>query len=298
MDRLGYTIVIATFERPEELGRLLGSLAAQTRRPERTVIVDASKDDATRRAAESMAGLLEIKYEAAEIASAAQQRNQGARLAETPLVAFVDDDVVLEPDACEKLCAAFEADREGVIGGVAGRIIGMDRPVPRGALWWYYRIQAGYADPTYGGKLFGPAINCLPSYTEPAERELIRAQWLNSTFVFYRTHAFAAEQFPAFAGYSSMEDVHLSARIARRFELYFHTSARLEHRDAPNSWKRDYRQMARNRIANQRRVAREVLGFTGPVFELKLLLHRLFVSIHILRRRGAGWRDELAGTWS
>jgi len=297
MERLSYTPVIATYERPDDLGRMLETLAAQTWRPERTIIIDASSDGRTRAVAEKMSERLNIHYEAAEIPSAAEQRNQGARLVTTPLVAFIDDDTTLQPDTCEKLCASFQNDPQGHVGGVAARLIGDDRPVPGRLLWWYYRIQAGFADPTYGGKLFGPAINCYPSYTEAASNELIPAEWLSSTCVFYRTEAFMAELFPNFPGYSFMEDVHLSARIARRRRVFFHTGARFEHHDSTSLWKRDFKAMARNRIRNQRRVADEILGFSGPAFELKLLLHRLFVTIYLLRQRSRGFGQEIAGTW-
>jgi glycosyltransferase involved in cell wall biosynthesis len=294
---MNYTPVIATYERADDLARLLATLARQTRGPERVIIVDSSRDDRTRAVAESMAARLPIHYERAEIASAAEQRNQGARLVTTPLIAFIDDDATLEPDTCGKLCAPFENDADGKIGGVAARLAGPDRPRPGRLLWWYYRIQAGFAHPTYGGKLFGPAINCYPCYTEAAEHGLIPAQWLGSTCVFYRTEDFNAEKFPAFPGYSFMEDVHLSARIGKRRGLFFHTTARYGHHDSMSPWKRDFKAMARTRIRNQRRVAREILGFTGPRFELKLLLHRLFVTCWLLRRRGPGFAREIAGTW-
>ena len=294
---MNYTPVIATYERADDLGRMLATLAEQTRLPERVIIVDSSRTPKTREVAESMAGRLPIHYERAEIASAAEQRNQGARLVTTPLIAFIDDDATLEKETCEKLCAAFEADPEEKIGGIAAREVGPGRAQPGKLLWWYYRIQAGFAHPTYGGKLFGPAINCYPCYTEEAAHDLIAAEWLGSTCVFYRTAAFIEEQFPAFPGYSFMEDVHLSARIGKKRGLYFHTTALYEHHDALSPWKRDSRAMARNRIRNQRRVAGEVMGFTGPRFELKLLLHRLFVTWWLLRRRGPGFAQEISGIW-
>ncbi|MGA3172455.1 MAG: glycosyltransferase [Chthoniobacteraceae bacterium] len=297
MERLTYTPVIATFERPEFLKKMLGTLAEQSRPPERTIVIDSSRNDETRLAVESMAARLPIHYERAEIPSAAQQRNQGSRLVTTPLIAFIDDDDALQPDVCEKLCAVFESDPANEIGGVSARLIGGERPVPGKLLWWYYRIQAGFSHPTYGGKLFGPAINCYPSYTEQSTHDLIPADWLNSTCVFYRADSFAREQFPDFPGYSFMEDVHLSARIARRQRLYFHTTARFEHHDATSSWKRDLAEMERNRLRNQRRVAREILGLSGPALESKLFLHRLFVTVYLLRRRDPGLWQRLTGTW-
>jgi hypothetical protein len=95
-----------------------------------------------------------------------------------------------------------------------------------------------------------------------------------------------------------MEDVHLSARIAKKHQVFFHRSALFEHDDAPSSWKRDLVPLARSRIRNQRLVATEVMGFSGPIFELKLFLHRLFVTVYLLRRRGSGTWSEIVGTWT
>ncbi len=288
-----YTVVVATYERAEDLRRMLGSLAQQTHPAERIIIVDSSRGEETQRLTAEFPPL-PLTYERAHAPSAARQRNQGAVHVATELVAFIDDDAILPTETCAKLAQPFA---DPLVGGVAGRIGETTRPVPRGLLRWYYRLQAGYAHPTYGAQLFGPAINCYPSYTE-APGELIPAQWLSSTCVFYRTAIFQREKFPAFEGYSSMEDVHLSARVGKTHRLYFHAGAPFEHRDATSPWKRDHAALARSRIRNQRAVAREVLGFTGLRFELKLLLHKLFVTIYLLRKRGPGTWPQIAGTWT
>ncbi len=298
MSQLSYSIVVATFERPLDLERLLASVAAQERPPERVIIVDASPGEETRRVAERRASTLPIFYERAAAPSAARQRNQGAVHVLSPLIAFIDDDAILPPSLAEQLCVPFEQDATGEIGGVAGRIDEAPRPVPRGLLRWYYRLQAGFAHPTYGGLLFGPAINCYPSYEEPSEGELVPANWLSSTCVFYRTALFRREEFPHFAGYSFMEDVHLSARIGRTHQLFFHRAALFEHRDAPSTWKRNHRQLARSRLRNQRQVAREILGLRPFELAWKLLLHRLFVTAYLLLRRPVCYGAELRGTWS
>lgn len=291
MSLLPYSVVIATFERPDDLRAALGSLQAQTHGPAAVIVVDSSRDERT---AAVVAEFPAVRFERAHAPSAARQRNQGAEHVTTPLIAFIDDDAILPPATAAKLCTPFA---EPSTGGVAARLEGPSRPVPRGLLRWYYRLQAGYEHPTYGAQLFGPAINCYPSYTEPAEGELIPAQWLSSTCVFYRTALFQREKFPSFEGYSSMEDVHLSARVGKTHRLFFHAGAPFEHRDATSSWKRNHAALARSRLRNQRTVAREVLGFTGPGFVWKQLLHRLFVTLYLLRRRGPGTWGELRGTW-
>jgi GT2 family glycosyltransferase len=290
---LAYSIVIATYERADRLRDALASVACQTRLPERIVIVDSSAGD------ESSAVAAEFKlpviYERAERPSAAVQRNQGSRHVETPLLAFIDDDVVLAPDVFEKLCVVFESDP--ATGGVAARMNGASHAVPGGALWWYYRLQAGFRDDTYGARLFGPAINCFPCY-DRATGELIPADWLNLGCVLFRTDAFQREMFPDFEGYSHMEDVHLSARIGRTHRLYFHTTACYDHFPSESPAKRNRRQLAQMRMRNQQIVARDVLGLRGWPLHSKMLFHRLFTSIFLLRFRPAGWNGELAGLWT
>ncbi len=193
---LGYSLVIATFERAEDLRNTLSSILLQTRLPEQTIIVDSSRDDQTHDLVETFDPRLALLYERAIVASAAQQRNQGSLRATAPLIGFMDDDMVLAPETCAALCEVFDRDEKGEVGGVAARIDGLCHPVPKGFLWLYYRIQAGYADRTYGGQLFGPAINCLPSYSE-STGPLIPAHWLNAGCVLYRRKLSCARCFPS-----------------------------------------------------------------------------------------------------
>jgi GT2 family glycosyltransferase len=289
---LSYSIVIATYERADALRNALASVVRQNRRPERIVIVDSSAGEESRAVAAEFD--LPILYERAARASAAAQRNQGARHVTTPLIAFIDDDVVLAPDVFEKLCTVFEARPD--TGGVAARMNGATHTPPRGLLWGYYRLQAGFADDTYGGRLFGPAINCFPCY-ERATAELLPADWLNLGCVLFLTEAFQREQFPNFEGYSHMEDVHLSARIGRTHRLFFHTTAGYDHFPRESPAKSDRRKLGRMRMRNQQIVARDVMGLTGLKLGWKMLLHRLFTTLYLIRFRPAGWKGELGGLW-
>lgn len=297
MSDRSYSVVIATFERSAELRDTLQSLAAQSALPTAVIVVDSSRDPASRDVCSEFQSRLPISYQAATEPSAAKQRNQGAASVRTPLVAFVDDDVKLPPDTFAKLCEVFANDPAQEIGGVSARIEGLQHTPPRGLLWLYYRLQAGFNHPTFGGKLFGPGINCLPSYLE-REGTLIAADWLPSTCVLFRTELFEREKFPAFDGYSFLEDVHLSARIGRTHRLLFHAGAIFQHLDAPSSHKRNVRRLAQMRMRNSQRVAREILGQRGVIFAAKVFLLRAFASIHILRNRRENWRDELIGTWT
>ncbi len=292
---LGFSFVIATRGRPAHLLETLDGIASGTRLPERVIVVDTSTDSSTRDAVLGYTDRLPLQYERGVEPSAAMQRNYGALRVTSPLTAFMDDDITLYPDACERICKVFEEDESGKVGGVSARIEGVSHPSPKGLLWWYYRLQAGFAHPTYGGRLFGPAINCFPTYSE--EGEIIPADWLNSACVFYRTPCFLNEMFPNFEGYSFMEDVHLSSRIARSHKLYFHSKALCQHRDAGGSSGRNGRRLARMRVRNQRLVARDVLNLRNPSLATRLFFHRLFATVYIVRARQQGWLDEMVGTW-
>lgn len=293
---LSYSVVIATYHRAEPLRRVLESLAIQTLLPQKVVIVDASEGHETEAVAASFSNRLQIDYLHSQPPSSAMQRNIGMDRCESPLVVFVDDDSTVAPATLELLHSVF-VERGDEIGGVSARVEGQSHRQPRGLLWWYYRMQAGYNHPHYGGKLFGPAINCIPCY-DLADTELIFAQWLPSTCVMFRTDYVKRERFPEFSGYSFMEDVHLSARIAKTHQLYFHSAAWIRHEDAPSAFKRSKREMARHRLGNQRRVAREVMEQSGLLFELKFFMHRLFASVAVVRLCSENWTEELIGLWT
>src|SRR5262249_51600030 len=100
-----------------------------------------------------------------------------------------------------------------------------------------------------------------------------------------------------FEGYSFGEDVHLSARIGQKHPLYFHSTARYDHFPSMSPAKRNHFRNARMSAHHRRLIAREVQRL-GP-WELlwKDLLHRLFVSVFLLRTRPEGWAAQIAGNW-
>jgi len=290
-----YSVVIATLDRPARLETTLRTLVAQSSPPAKIVIVDASRNGDSRARVEALDSPVPIDYRTVERASSARQRNDGAARVSTPLIAFVDDDVVLPPDLFGRLLAPFQAEDGATVGGVAGRIVGSGHPRPKGLLRWYYRLQAGYLHPTYGARLFGPAINTFPCYEE--QKGLIPADWLSSTCVLFRRELFERERFPDFDGYSFMEDVHLSARIGRTHRLFFDGDALYEHHSASTAFKRDKAALAAMAMRNRRIVAREVMGRRGLALQSRFFLLRLLNSAAILRNREPGWSDELKGTW-
>jgi GT2 family glycosyltransferase len=289
-----YTVVIATLDREASLEKVLACLAAQTHAPRLVVVADASTGPATRELVARWTSQLAIRHLPCAKRSAAIQRNAGAALAVTPLVAFMDDDIAFPSDLLLRLTRVF-ADSANVVG-VSARESGAGHPAPGPLLRLYYRMQAGYSHPHYGARLFGVAINCFPCYACEAG-ELVSADWLPSGCVVYRRDTFVRELFPEFEEYSFMEDVHLSARMSRHGQLFFHAGAAFDHFPGESAFKRNVVALAHHRVHNRVRVAREVMQLRGWRLGYRVLLYRLFVTAALLRSRPPGWSREIAGTW-
>lgn len=289
-----YTVVIATLNRPNSLAVVLDSLASQTIPPGRIVVVDASTTPATRDLCQARdRDGFPVEYRAAAARSAARQRNQGATDCQTSLIAFVDDDVELPPATFANMIRAF-ADAD--TGGVAGRIEGLAHPRPRGLLWLYYRLQAGYSHPHYGGRVIGAAINLLPCWSEE-KSPLVPAEWLNSACVIYRRELFEREKFPAFEGYSFMEDAHLSFRVGRTHRLYFCGEAPYLHHEPPTTAAKDPLIRSRMIVRHQKLFARELMGLRGFSLAWKTVLHRIFQTVALARARPPRTARAILGLW-
>lgn len=270
-----YSIVIASKDRGSFLRDTLKDIGAQTMHPEKVVVVDVSEE---RLKPLPVPYTLEI-YGFPENSSA-KQRNFGAEKIQSNLVCFLDDDVRLPPNHFESLLKSWETTNPTA---VCGRINGLTHTQPKGFLKAYYRFQAGYSHKDYGAHVFGPAINCVPTYKEP--EPLIPAQWLNSTCLLVNTDHFRREKFPDFTGYSWGEDLHLTTRLAKHGELYFQAQAAYEHVSVPTTEKKDMAHIARMQMYNQFRISTECLDRSTAWTTRRLQLHALFVSAYLLKSK-------------
>ena len=125
------SVVVATRDRHDRLNDLLASLRRQTLDPARFEVIfvdDASVDDTPRLLAQAAEqepfAVRVISREVSEGPSAA--RDDGWREARAPLVAFTDDDCVVDEQWLERATAAAQAHPGAVIQGAVG-------PIPREA---------------------------------------------------------------------------------------------------------------------------------------------------------------------
>ena len=144
---LSLAVLVPTFRRPDDLRRCLAGLAAQTRRPDRVVVVARPDDEPSRAALRQAPAALPVETVDVERPGQVAALNAGLAAVDEDVVAITDDDSVPRPDWLERIAAAFAADER--IGAVGGRdwvrhdgvpVEGAQRVV--GRVTWYGRFLA------------------------------------------------------------------------------------------------------------------------------------------------------------
>jgi Glycosyl transferase family 2 len=116
--RLGISVGIITRNRAADLQEALESLRLQIRPADEIVIVDNGSTDATREVVERFRDRLPISYYHLDAASIPNARNLVIAKAAHEIVAFTDDDCIVEPEWLEAVERGFlRADNVGIVGG-------------------------------------------------------------------------------------------------------------------------------------------------------------------------------------
>lgn len=111
-----YSIIVPVFNRPDEAGELLESLAAQTFTDFEVIIVEDGSDRDCRAVAEGYASRLDLHYYAKPNSGPGQSRNYGAERAKGEYLIVLDSDVVVPEGylaAVDSELAAAPADAFG-----------------------------------------------------------------------------------------------------------------------------------------------------------------------------------------
>jgi len=281
---LPVSTVIPTRNRSAPLQRTLNSLKSQGTLPAELIVVDASDNDTTREMLTSFASLwegqVEVLYLRADSPGAASQRNQGVATATQPVIAFFDEDILFQPHCLDLLWQVLQSSAD--IGGVNATITNQQYHPPGRASRCVYRLLAGNK-PDYAGQILGPAVNLLPADSD-AYPEQVPVEWLNTTCTLYRREALPDPPFPShFTGYSLMEDLTLSATVARQWKLFNARTARIFHDSQPGSHKSDPVALAEMELLNRYYVTTQVLGRRGFRMLMKLALWESFQLLSLVR---------------
>ena len=118
MTDLRAVVVVATYRRPDHVRTCLEHLVAQTLKPARIVVVDASPNDQTREVVERHLGV-EYRRNDLGIGHTAASRAIGAEGADEDIIVFIDDDAYADPDWLESLTEPYKDRDVAAVGGRA-----------------------------------------------------------------------------------------------------------------------------------------------------------------------------------
>lgn len=228
---LKLAIVVPTKDRREDLGKLLDSFSAQTRQLDQIVLVDGG-DDVIEDLVASHASL-PITYLRVVPPGFTKQKNAGTAAVreDIDLVGYLDDDIVLEPDAIERMLSFWES-APADAGGAEFHITNMS-PDPPG----FFNRFFGTHDGRGGGTLLPSGVNV--KYW-PIERTT-EVEWLAGGATVWRREI--VEKVPHdewFTGYGHMDDADFSIAVGEQWRLFVVADARLAHYERPLAEGRDF----------------------------------------------------------
>jgi len=270
--------VIATKDRPQELRRLLRSIENQSCQPNQIIIVDGG-DKITGDLMQEFP-LLSITYLRYLPPSAARQRNWGIQYisAQTTLVGFFDDDIILEANSLAAMMD-FWKDAQEDIAGAGFNMTNTDglsssrlKSLALVNSLGLYSDTKGFIAPSGFQALIGYA------------KETIFVRWLPTCAVVWRRKAFEEFKFdPWFSGYSYLEDLDFSYRVGKKYRLAVVADAKYYHYLVPGGRENSY-QFGKKEVVN--RVYFVMKNPELSLFKCYLaLLIRMLISLSLGIRR-------------
>lgn len=302
MRRDSISIVTPTLRRPEEVKDLLGNLSLQTVLPTEVVLVDGAPqgENATDKVIDQIENdfPFEIKYIRHE-GGTAIQRNIGVDNAAGDFIAFVDDDVRLEPAFLEKILAVFHSDRERRVGGVVGYRTNEHFTIEESQRWrWYKRLRllTLYEPGRYDFATGYPINNNLqPPFTGTRP-----VDFMTTACAVWRREVFSTGlRFdPFFRDFGVLEDAHFSLRAGRQWMLLQSGDARCEEMHSPNG-RVDRRRVGYKSVVNYYFVFQNIAGPLRLSQKYRFWRYQMFEAFRVaasaVRRGNAGDMSDLIG---
>ncbi len=229
------SLVVPTFRRPAEVCALLDTIGQLPDVPGEVVIVDGSDDEGTERAVASLVCQRDLGFQLIYVRSPpglTRQRNVGIDASRGSLVFFLDDDCRPMPGYFRSIRDVFEADMERRVGVVCGSLINeMGEPL---SVRWRLRFAFGLVPRTVEPARYYPTATSVPRSTVAPFTGTRVVDMVPGGASAYRRELLDSYRFSLFFdGYSQGEDLEMSLRVGREWELRWSGDAHVVHDHAP-----------------------------------------------------------------
>lgn len=251
------SVVTPTLRRPQEVQEMLINLAQQTHLPHEVILVDGApqhETDTEKRVVETEASLPFRCIYIRHGGGTAIQRNVGIDTVTGNYIAFIDDDIRLEPEFFAEIMEVYAKDTEFRVGGIAGYIANQHLDPTTSTRWrWYKKLKlfTTYEPGRYDYQT-GYPIN---RYLQPPHEGIREIDFMGSGCAVWRSevfqNGFRFDEF--FRDYGMLEDAHLALRAKQHWKLLECGQARCQHLHSP-SGRVSRRKVARKTAINYRYV--------------------------------------------
>lgn len=300
------SVVTPTLRRTTEVGELLANLRAQTVLPVEVLIVDGAppEDTGTEELVAAMAADLPFacRY-IRQSGGTAIQRNAGIDRATGDFLAFIDDDIRLEPAFFEVMLSVFDGDVERKVGGVVGYRTNQHFELASVQRWrWYWRLGllTTYEPGRYDFACGYPInANMQTPFAGVKDVDFMTT----SCAVWRRAVTDAGLRFdPFFRDYGMLEDAHFSLTAGRTWKLLASGEARCVHQFSRAS-RSNARTLGEKCVVNYYYVFSKVAGPLTIAQKFRFWRFQAFELFRVAasgfrRRRGSDFaevRGRLAG---
>jgi GT2 family glycosyltransferase len=214
MSRIKLSVVIVTYNRRKDLEECLNSLLSLNEPPSEIIVVDSNSTDGTH----ELVKRYPLKFVNIKERSMVKARNIGFQHAKGEVVAYIDDDVVVNKDWSKYIIEPYE---DEFVGGVVGRVIS------------YYDGKAQYLSAKHMaiGKVFNNGL-ILGNFDIPTQHPIEVDTLMGCNMAFRRDLLLKAGGFDEnFRGSCFRDDTDISLRLKRlNYKLVYHPKAIVRHK--------------------------------------------------------------------
>ncbi len=286
------SLIIPTYRRPTEVVALLYALLALPDSPGEVVVVDGSPDRRTEAALQPLRAQ-PLPFDLVYVASPSgltRQRNVGIDVSRGTFVFFLDDDCVPYPGYFRAVRQVFLQDKAAKIGAVTGFVT--NEATARPSVRWRLRRAFGLAPRVEPG-MYDPSGTSVPRRLATPFEGVRGVDILAGCTMGFRRSVLERHRFSEFfAGYSQGEDLEISLRVRRQWQIVWCADARVHH-DQSRSGRPDAARKGYMEVRNRCFIRGQYSAEASPQDDLRFWLDMGFlimIDLAALCRRP--WRGE------
>ncbi|PSL03958.1 glycosyltransferase family 2 protein [Cecembia rubra] len=255
------SLIICTYMRPQAVVKLLKSVDNQTYIPNEILIIDGSTDDATEMAIKEEDFRFNVSYFLVDSShrGLTRQRNFGVSKvsSDADFIAFLDDDLVLEPNYFEEVEKTFIQYPNAVgVGGIdlkdnSYKPLDAAKSYPRFEYYildgWVKKEPLRYKARKFFGLMPELQPDLIPDYSHgrsgfPLNGKVYEVEHFMGGIATYKKNIFDKISFSSyFEGYGLYEDFDFCVRALSYGKLYVNTNAQVWHYHEPGGRPNKYK---------------------------------------------------------